>query len=179
MITILADEGNNTAGLKLYQAFASKGVEADYVPLKDVAVKPCVGCNGCTYKTYGKCVVRDDGDWIYGKILRSDAVLVVSPILFGGYTVKTKRVLDKFGLIMDRHYFVVKGEMTKGGFKDRQFKLFALGVQEENDPQEAEAFCSLVHETNVIVRGGGKAYTTGPSLSDELALQIVREVALA
>ncbi len=178
MITILADEGKDTAGLKLYQAFTSRGIEADYVQLKDVTVKPCVGCNGCTYKTYGKCVVRDDGDWIYGKILRSQAVLVVSPILFGGYTVKTKRVLDKLGLIMDRHYFVVQGELTKGGLTDRQFKLFALGVQEDADPEEAEAFKSLVHETNVITRGGGKAYTTGPSLSDELTTQIVREVAL-
>jgi multimeric flavodoxin WrbA len=177
MITILADEGENKTGFKLYQAFLSKGVQADYVPLNDVTVKPCAGCNGCTYKTYGKCVVRDDGDWIYGKILRSDAVFVVSPILFGGYTVRTKRVLDKFGLLMDRHYYVAGGEMTKGGWKDRQFKLFALGIQEEDDPMEAEAFKNLVHETNVIVRGGGKAYTTGPSLPNELALEIVREVA--
>jgi multimeric flavodoxin WrbA len=178
MVTILADEGENRIGFKLYQSFQSKGVQADYIPLNDVTVKPCVGCNGCTYKTYGKCVVRDDGDWIYSKILRSDAVLVVSPILFGGYTVKTKRVLDKFGLIMDRHYFVANGEMTKGGWNDRQFKLFALGIQDEADPEEAEAFKNLVHETNVIVRGGGKGYTSGPLLPDELAVQIVREVAL-
>jgi multimeric flavodoxin WrbA len=178
MITILADEGKNQIGFQLYQAFMSNGVEADHIPLKDVTVQPCLGCNGCTNKSYGKCVVRDDGDWIYGKILRSDAVLVVSPILFGGYTVKTKRVLDKFGLIMDRHYLVAKGEMTKGGRRDRQFMLYALGIQEEADSEEDEAFKNLVHETNVIVRGGGKAYTSGPSLADELLLQIVREVAL-
>lgn len=177
MITILADEGIYQTGFQIYQAFENKGIPAEYVPLSDVTVKPCVGCNGCTYKTYGKCVIRDDGDWIYGKVLRSDAVLIVSPILFGGYTVKTKRVLDKLGLIMDRHYFVVKGEMTKGGWLDRQFKLFALGIQEEANQKEADAFQSLVHETNVITRGGGKGYTTGPALSDEMMRQIVREVA--
>ncbi len=177
MVTILADEGKNQIGFLLFQAFEKKGVQAEYVSLGDVSVKPCVGCNGCTYKTYGKCVVRDDGDWIYGKILRSDAVIFVSPILFGGYTVRTKRVLDKFGLIMDRHYFMVKGEMTKGGWMDRQFKLFALGIQEEANQKEADAFQSLVHENNVITRGGGKGYTTGPALSDEMMWQIVREVA--
>ncbi len=178
MVTILADEGKNQIGLKLYEAFRQKGVPAEYIPLNDVTVKPCVGCNGCTYKTFGKCVVRDDGDWIYGKILRSDAVLVVSPILFGGYTAKTKRVLDKFGLIMDRHYFVVKGEMTKGGWMDRQFKLYGLGIQEEPNPREAEAFKSLVRETNTITRGGGKGYTTIAALSQELKEAIVREVAM-
>jgi len=177
MVTILADEGKSQIGLQLYQAFQKKGVPADYIPLGGVTVKPCVGCNGCTYKTYGKCVVRDDGDWIYGKILHSDAVLVVSPILFGGYSVKTKRVMDKFALIMDRHYFVVNGELAKGGLPERQFKLFALGILEETDQKEAEAFQSLVHETIVITRGAGKAYITGLSLHSDAAQQIVLEVA--
>ncbi len=177
MVTILADEGKNLTGLQLYHAFLNKGIEADYVPLNDVTVKPCIGCNGCTYKTYGKCVVRDDGDWLFGKILRSEALLVVSPILFGGYTVKTKRVIDKFGLIMDRHYFIAKGEMAKGGMPGRQFRYFALGLQDDGDQEEAEAFQRLVQETIKITRGTGAAYTTGPSLADELAQQIIRKVA--
>jgi hypothetical protein len=68
--------------------------------------------------------------------------------------------------------------MTKGGFLDRQFKLFALGISEDADPQEAEAFQTFVHEINVIVRGGGKAYTA-KDLSDEVLSEIVREVAKA
>ena len=179
MITIIADEGNNEVGSELYQALLSKGIEADYIPLENVDVKPCVNCGGCSDKTYGRCVVRDDGDWIYPKVVRSDALVFVTPVVFGGYSFKLKRVLDKFGLFMDRRYFVVNGELVKGGLPGRTFKCFAVGVSERGDANEANAFKRLFSELLIITRGAGRAYVTGAVLSADMKSDILTEVARA
>ena len=179
MITIIADEGNNRIGSEVHQALVSKGMDADYIPLENVDVKPCVNCGGCSNKTYGRCVVHDDGDWLYSKVVRSDLLVFVTPVVFGGYSFKLKRVLDKFGLFMDRRYFVVNGELVKGGLPDRTFKCFAVGVSERDDAAENAAFKQLFHELLTITQGVGKAYVTGASLSPQMKNDIIQEVAQA
>jgi multimeric flavodoxin WrbA len=154
-------------------------VESDYISLEHTDVKPCVNCGGCSSKTYGRCVVRDDGDWIYPKVVRSDALILVTPIVFGGYSFKLKRVLDKFGLFMDRRYYVVNGELTKGGLSDRIFKCFAVGFNAKNDDRDATAFKRLFHELLTITQGAGRAYVTGAALPPKMKDDILKEVAQA
>lgn len=175
MITIIADEGKNKIGNELYQALLSQGTEADYVSLENVQVRACVNCGGCSTKTYGRCVIRDDGDWIYPKVVRSDVLVIVMPVMFGSYSFKVKRVLDKFGVFMDHHYYMSNGELAKGGMPDRTFKCFAVGISE--NAAEAEAFKKLFRELLVITRGAGKAFVTGGSLSAETKSDILMEVA--
>ncbi len=163
MITILADDSLGPIGQRLHDTLLGKGAQAEYISLADTVVRPCVNCGSCNGKTYGKCVTRDDADWLLPRMMAADALVVVTPVLFGGYSVKAKRVLDKLGLIMDRHYYVHRGEMAKGGLAGRQFHYCVLGVQGTPDADEAEAFQTLVKETVTITRGRGGAYTGGPS----------------
>ncbi len=176
MITILADEGNGQIGYELYQALVTQGAEADYVSLENADVKPCVNCGGCSNKTYGRCVVRDDGDWIYPKVVRSDVLILVTPVVFGSYSFKLKRVLDKFGLLMDRRYYVVNGELAKGGMQGRTFKCFAVGVSERDDAAETDGFKQLFRELLTITQGAGIAYVTGTALYPEMKNDILTEV---
>lgn len=176
MVTIIADEGKNQIGVGLYQGLINKGVQAEYISIDNVEVQPCVSCGGCTYKTYGKCTVRDDGDFIYPKVLSSDILIFVTPITFGSYSFKVKRVLDKIALIMDRHYFVEHKELVKGGKLGSKFKFFAIGDIENCIEEEIEAFQNLIHENLVITGGVGKAYIVDKSLSEEMRNQIIEEV---
>lgn len=175
MFTILADEAKTQIGNELYHALVSQGAEADYVPLEDVNIKPCVNCGGCSDKTYGRCVVRDDGDWIYPKVVRSDVLILVTPVVFGGYSFKLKRVLDKFGLFMDRRYFVVNGELAKGGMPGRTFRCVAVGISERDDAAESAAFKQLFRELLIITQGAGQAYVTGTRLLPEMKNDILTE----
>ena len=175
MVVILADEGKNGAGAQLKDRLTGEGVQAEYIPLENVQVQPCVSCGHCTKVQLGRCVTRDDGDWIYPKIESADALIVVSPVVFGGYSFKAKRVIDKFGLFMDSHYFVKDGEMVKGGLIGRQFRYFALGTGELEEG-EAEAFELLVHETIKIVRGSGGAFFPKSPEDPRVLDEIVREV---
>jgi hypothetical protein len=177
MITILSDEENTHVGERLLQAFSAAGQPAELVPLQNTQVKPCVGCNGCTYRTYGKCVIRDDGDWIYPKIAQADALVTVSPIVFGGHSLRMKRVLDKFGLFMDRHYFLVHGELAKGGMPGRAFRFHPMGLADDCTAEETQAFSRLVHETVMITRGRGEARIASSAMSGEEIQAFVAEVA--
>ena len=176
MITIIADEGKNHIGTELQQGLLDEGANVVYISLENVEVKPCVNCRSCIYRTYGRCIIRDDGDWIYPQVIKSDVLVFITPITFGSYSFRIKRVFDKFGLIMDQHYFVGNNELVKGGMIGKQFKLFSVGVNENCINEEAEIFKKLFHENIVITRGTGKVYITGSTLSSETKNEIVKEV---
>ncbi len=176
MITLIADEGIDGVGYELYEELSANGMTTEYISLEGVKVKPCINCGGCTYKTFGKCVVRDDADWILKKIIAADVLIIVCPITFGSYSYKMKQVLDKISLIMDRHYYIKDKEMVKGGMDGRQFKFFALGINNGCIDSEIEAFNKLHHENVVITRGSGSAYVVNLVLTKEKKAQIIREV---
>ncbi len=178
MVTIIADEGIYKIGEKLKECLQEKMVDVDYISLDNVEVKPCVSCGGCTNKTYGKCVIRDDGDWIYPKLIRSDVQIYVTPITFGSYSFKTKRVLDKCGLIMDGHYFVNNKELVKGGMIGKQFKMILIGVSQNTIEDEITAFHKLFQEMLIITRGVGKSYIVDSVLDTKAIDTIVKEVVL-
>ncbi len=176
MITILADESSSQIGRQLYHILNAAEEQAAYIALEHVDIKPCISCRGCLTQTYGKCVVRDDGDVIYPQILQSDVLVLVSPLTFGGYSFSMKRVIDKFGLLMDEHYDVVDKELTKKGKRGRQFKLFCIAYSAQHDQEEANTFRTLVRETLWITKGSGKAYVTGVAVDGETLQSIAEEV---
>ncbi|RAU92810.1 NAD(P)H-dependent oxidoreductase [Paenibacillus sp. YN15] len=179
MITLLADEGKHGVGQKLHKELLANGADCRYISLDQVRVEPCRNCGGCTYQSYNRCVVRDDGDWIFPQVLQAGLLILVTPLVFGGYSFKVKRVLDKFGLIMDRHYFVEKGELVKGGLPDRPFRLMAVGVREGGSGAEASAFSRLIRELLIITRGAGKPFIVDPGKPAELeTLELIAKEAL-
>ncbi len=176
MITILADEGKGKIGAELFQELSLKTVKSEYISLEGIQVKPCINCGGCTYKTFGKCISRDDGDWIFPKVIGADILIFVTPITFGCYSSKIKRVMDKFGLIMDRHYFMENGELVKGGMQGKQFKFYVLGIRENCIDDEVEVFKKLHYENLIITRGLGKTFIVDMTLTTEMKYNIMKEV---
>ena len=55
---------------------AELGVETEIIRAMSLKVLPCTGCNACN-KT-GKCVLKDDVDWILEKVCLEDAALILS-----------------------------------------------------------------------------------------------------
>ena len=69
------------------------GVFVDKISLKDKSIAPCDGCMGCT-KT-GKCVIDDDAQDIYSKMLESDGIIWATPVYFWSMTGQTKTLMDR------------------------------------------------------------------------------------
>lgn len=174
MVTILSDDSKQEVGHKLYEEFLQNQIEVEYVNVAEADVKPCYGCGGCTYKSFGKCVIRDDMDIICPKLIRTDYTIMVTPIVWGSYSYHSKKVLDKCAVIGDRYYHVKRGEIVKG--IQGHFKLYVIGVKEGCSHEEANAFHNLVKENINIMDTKGSSYIVNPMHCEEHITNIVKEV---
>lgn len=89
------------------------------------AVKYCIGCFGCWLKTPGKCVIEDRCGVIPSSMSRCDEVILVSPVLYGGYSHAVKAVIDRSIGYMLPYFRYVGGEMHH---QMRYLKPFKLSV---------------------------------------------------
>lgn len=161
----------------MYQGLCAKVVEAEYISIADVNVEPCYACGGCTDKTYGKCIVRDDGDRILSRLIRSDIMVLVTPVIWGSYSFKTKRVFDKCPVIGDRHYHVKNGELLKGMLGHNHY-FYAIGVKDNCSEEEKDVFKNLVAENIKIMDINGNSYVVDNDDSEDIILKIVEEISL-
>ena len=83
----------------LMEAFIDGAREADAEIEKhhivDLDVKGCLGCFTCWWKTPGKCVHRDDMDWILPKLSEADILLLGTPIYGRNVTNYLQRLLER------------------------------------------------------------------------------------
>lgn len=119
----------------------------------------CIGCFGCWVKTPGECVIRDDMAEINRLYINSDAVVFLSPVVFGQFGVNMKNVIDR---ILPRllPFFINKADgSTAHPFRytknpEQFFIGYGSGLSEE-DIQLFNAVTAKHHpEANVCVYQG-------------------------
>nr|MBC7244010.1 flavodoxin family protein [Chloroflexota bacterium] len=120
--------GGNTDAL-LEQASAgakSVGAEVEQVVLSRLKIAPCMACNRC-FET-GRCVVKDDYQYLYDKTLGADGIILASPIFFMNVTGWTKAFIDRFQCLWALRY-VLKQPIPPppGGEKRRAIFLSTAG----------------------------------------------------
>jgi len=172
MVTILIDKAVADLGKDMYERVAQARQDVRHFYLEDMNIEPCHACRGCEEKTYGRCVIRDDADLILPCLARSKTIVVITPIVFGGYSFQVKRALDKFPLLLDRHYYTRSGELTAG--KPSGIKYYAIGVHDSLKEEEIHVFRNLILETLKITAWGGRSIVM-PYEADDYE-KLVREV---
>jgi multimeric flavodoxin WrbA len=176
MIVIISDDEKQNVGLRIYKELSSKNIEVSYICASEADVKPCYSCDGCTDKTFGKCVVRDDGDKIYPKLLRADVWVFITPLMWGTYSFKTKRVIDKLAVIGNRYYYVKDKELVKG-VQGNVKKIYAIGVKDYCSTKEENVFFGLVAENFNIMGITGNSFIVSHNVGDYDLSNIAKEVA--
>ena len=71
----------------------SQGAEVEKIVVDKLKIAPCREYYGCLRD--GNCVIRDDMDDIYPKLLEADGIIVASPIFFYGLTAQLKALIDR------------------------------------------------------------------------------------
>jgi hypothetical protein len=71
------------------------GAEVEKHHVVDLEIKGCLGCFTCWWKTPGKCVHRDDMDWILPKISDADILLLGTPVYGRNVTNYMQRLLER------------------------------------------------------------------------------------
>ncbi len=97
----------------------SQGVEVERIYLTDFSITPCRECHGCDQT--GQCVIEDDMQKIYPKLLEADIIILSSPIFFYGVTAWAKALIDRSQALWARKYLLKDSSLGKGGRKRKGF----------------------------------------------------------
>jgi multimeric flavodoxin WrbA len=96
-----------------------EGAEIERLYLRDLDVTPCTECHGCDET--GSCVVLDDMQKIYPKLLEADIIILASPIFFYGVTAWAKALIDRSQALWAKKYLVNDPSMGKKGKRRKGF----------------------------------------------------------
>ncbi len=84
--------------------------DVKWIDLSRLNIANCVGCFGCWAKTPGQCVIRDDAVKVYPLIARSDTLLYISRIKYGGYDTVMKTMLERAIPVQQAFIRILAGE---------------------------------------------------------------------
>ncbi|OGQ01612.1 MAG: NADPH-dependent FMN reductase [Deltaproteobacteria bacterium RBG_19FT_COMBO_46_12] len=96
-----------------------EGVEVDRIYLPDYAITPCKECHGCDQT--GQCVILDDMQKIYPRLLEADIIILASPIFFYGVTAWAKALIDRSQALWAKKYLLKDPSLGKEGKKRKGF----------------------------------------------------------
>jgi multimeric flavodoxin WrbA len=94
----------------------SQQAEVEKIVVDKLKISPCREYYGC--QRDGNCVIRDDMDDIYPKLLGADAVIVASPIFFYALSAQLKALVDRCQSLWQRKYVLKNLDvpLRKGAF---------------------------------------------------------------
>jgi multimeric flavodoxin WrbA len=99
-----------------------QGAEVEKIVVDKLNIAPCKEYYGCLRD--GNCVIRDDMDDVYPRLVAAGAVMVASPMFFYGVSAQMKALIDRCQALWARKY-VLKWKM---GEAPRKGALIAVGA---------------------------------------------------
>lgn len=167
--------GNVDAMLRAAEEeLAGQGMEVERISLSEHTVKPCEACDVCSEDAW-KCPLDDDVLPLFRKLVVADAIVVGSPVYFGGVTAQLKALIDRSAILYQKSELKDKigAAISCGGGKH--------GGQEMTVNQIITFF--LMHEMVIacadegVFGAMGVASDIGDITSDEEALSSSRSIA--
>jgi multimeric flavodoxin WrbA len=103
----------------------------EYVSLAGQTIAPCNGCEPCL--DAGRCVVDDDMQPMYDRLLAADAIILGSPVYFGSPTALSKAFMERvegFGVRDKKLRLKVGGAIATGGSRNggQETTLLAINL---------------------------------------------------
>jgi hypothetical protein len=123
---------------------SEQGWEVEPFVLRDLDIAYCVGCFGCWERTPGQCVVDDAARDVARAMIRSDLVVYLTPVIFGGYSSQLKKAVDRMNCLLQPFFTTVRGETHHRARYDRYPRLLGLGVLRRQDAEAERLFTALV-----------------------------------
>jgi len=93
-------EDSNTNKL-VKKVAESSGVDFELLYLSKYKIQPCTGCSMCVMNE-GDCVIQDDMQEIYEKMLGADAMIIGAPTYFFDISGAVKTLIDRIMAIFFR-----------------------------------------------------------------------------
>ena len=94
--------GEEVDGLSLEQfsknireELKANNFEVEEILLKEKKIADCLGCFDCWVKTPGICIIDDYGRDAAEKLINSELLIYLTPVVFGSYSYQLKKALDR------------------------------------------------------------------------------------
>jgi len=132
IIGISGSSRNKNTNYMLKTVLDATGYSYELIALKDKNIKPCNACGGC-YKSH-KCIIKDDMQDLYGKLLKADIIVLGSPTYFDNVSALMKIFIDRcLPLYLSEKLKGKKAALVSvGNFKEGEVRLL-----DDYNPNEA------------------------------------------
>jgi multimeric flavodoxin WrbA len=136
----VAGDATDVLAPTVLQALKDHAMPAKLCTLRDMDIAFCTGCFGCWTTNGGQCVVRDDGYDLAQEARQVDLLVLLTPVVFGGYGWQLKKAMDR--LLPDLAPYFLPGQEP---VPFQEFAaLLGIGVQAQEDQAQASMLLSLV-----------------------------------
>jgi hypothetical protein len=95
---------------ELASLLEGRGHDVRRQTLSGMDIRYCTGCWGCWIKTPGQCVFPDDSYDVCREYIRSDLVLMASPVVMGFTSAVLKKTQDRLIPLLHPYFDFVRGE---------------------------------------------------------------------
>ncbi len=129
---------------RLLDELQTSGAVVQVYTLSEMHTGTCIGCFGCWVKTPGVCIEPDAGRDVSAAVVQSDVTILLSPIMFGGYSSEIKKVQDRWLPLVLPFFGLFHGEIHHLPRYAHYPRLVAFGLQRQPDEEEADLFKTLV-----------------------------------
>ena len=135
----------NTWEKLIVEILDNYGWQVETVELRNKKLATCIGCFGCWIKTPGECILKDEGREICKNVARSDLLVLLTPLTFGGYSFELKKMMDRLIPNLLPLFTKINGETHHKTRYEKKPKLLAIGYQPQHDEESERIFKELVH----------------------------------
>jgi multimeric flavodoxin WrbA len=151
-----------------------RGWQVQAMRLREMDIAPCLGCFGCWTKTPGSCLQDDAGCEVLRATARSELVIYLTPVVFGGYSPELKKALDRSVAFLLPFFKKIHGETHHELRYGHGFRLVAVGVLGEANEEAEQLFLTLARRNALNVHP--PAYAAGVVLSGQGAEEMREKV---
>lgn len=127
--------------------------------LRKLTIAACKGCFDCWMKTPGICGIGDAGRDIAEKIIKSNLLVLVTPVTFGGYSSEIKKIQDRMIPLISPHFINIYGETHHKARYPGYPDIAGIGILPERDSKSEEIFKTLARR-NAMQHSGVKFSST-------------------
>jgi multimeric flavodoxin WrbA len=112
--------------------------------LRDAQIGPCTGCLNCWTKTPGECVTEDEQRSLCADVARSDVVVLITPLTFGGYSSDLKKGMDRIIPVLLPFFRKYAGETHHPSRYGKGWNILGIGTLSAPDEEKESLFKDIV-----------------------------------
>ncbi|MBN2093404.1 flavodoxin family protein [candidate division KSB1 bacterium] len=152
---ILILDGCNKSGIDNISELLPAESKVIHIRLDEKIILNCTGCKSCVWNMEkmdpGICILNDDMQSISPTFIQSDLVILISDIIFGGFSFQLKKVIDRLISALFTAPLKKRGEDVGHimRYKTRP-GLIGIGILTEKDERSAEVFTELFDRMSTL-----------------------------